>query len=179
MAVPTTQEIIERGWVSAYLIGNNNSLGALFGSRIAAPGSMLTITMVTYGLKWGYDGGAQTSAALKNVGNYLIWLMGAFGQQAEAIISGGGGGSVIPGGGVTNIYPFVITSSDFESDGVSYNNTAIVGDNITLFINEYNQQWIYAGAGNFSYTATGIIITIPGFDANVNSWTIQVQKLNS
>ncbi len=179
MAIPTTAQIIERGWVSAYLIGNNNSLGALYGARIAAPGSMLTITMVTYGLMWGYSGGAQTSADLKNVGNYLIWLCGIFGQQAQGIIDGGGGGSVIPGGGTTNIYPFIITSGDFEPDGISYDNPDIIGDNISLFINEYSQQWLVAGSGTFSYTSTGIIMNIPGFDANVNTWTIMVQKLNS
>lgn len=182
MAIPTIAETINIGRVSGYLAANDNALGALFGTRKAAPGSALTITMVTYGLDWGNAGGAQTSASLRNVANYLIWLCGQYGQQAQNILSISGGGSVIPGGGGsggTSIYPFIITSADFEPDGISYDNPDIVGDNLTIFINEYTQQWLVASSSTFSYTATGIIINIPDFNANINSWTIMIQKLNS
>lgn len=182
MAIPTIAQTIVRGQISGYLAGNDNSLGVLFGARKAAPGSILTITMVTYGLMWGYQGGAQTDKSLREVANYLIWLCGQYGNQAQNISQGAGGGSVVPGGGGSggaSIYPFIITSSDFEPDGISYNNPDIVGDNITLFINEYTQQWLVASGATFSYTPTGIIMNIAGFDSNVNSWTILIQKLNS
>ncbi|MGL5130960.1 MAG: hypothetical protein ACRC78_00460, partial [Planktothrix sp.] len=80
-----------------YLAGNNNSAGQLFGPRLSAPGSMVSIAMVTDGLRWANDGGAQTDASLRSTANYLIWLCGIYGQQAEYISQGAGGGTVIPG----------------------------------------------------------------------------------
>lgn len=181
MAIPTIAQTIVRGDISTYLIGNANSTGSLFGGKKASPFSMVSIAMVTDALRWGSDGGAQTDASLRSVANYLIWLCGAYGLEAEAISGGAGGGTVIPGGGSTGstIYPFMITSGDFEADGVSYNNAGIVGDNLSIFINEYSQQWLQASGTTFAYTATGIEILIPGFDANVDSYTIMIQKLNS
>ena len=76
-----------------------------------------------------------------------------------------------------SIYPFVITSADFEADGVSYNNPNIVGDNLELFPNQLNQQFWYAGQGLFVYTSTGIRITYAGFDANTQDWTIRIDQV--
>lgn len=99
MSIPSVAQTITRGKISAYLAGNDNSEGTLFGSRKASPGSIITITMVTNALSWGYDGGAQTAASLRSTANYLIWLCGQYGNEAEYISQGAGGGSVIPGGG--------------------------------------------------------------------------------
>ncbi len=109
---------------------------------------------------------------------YLYALCGIYAQQAKNI--SGTGGSVAPiNPGSEGLYPFFIYSNNFESDGVSYNNEDILGDNITLFINEYSQQWILSGAETFSYTSTGIIINLAGFDATTQSYTIMVQKINN
>ncbi len=181
MSIATIQQTIDRGNVSIYLAGNNNAKGSLFGARIASPTSPITIAMVTDALDWGYDGGAQTDESLRAMANYLTWLIGVYGQQAEAILQGSGGGTVVPGGGGTasSVYPIYIISADFEANGTSYNNSNIVGDNLIIFINEYSQQWLVASGTTFAYTATGINILIPGFDANTQSWSMVIEKFNN
>jgi len=176
MAIATIPQAIARGDISIYLSTIDNAKGSLFTSRRANPTSPVTIAMVTDALRWGYEGGAQTDTSLREVANYLIWLVGKYGQQAEAIINGGsgGGGSVIPT--PTGIqYPFYIHSSDFESDGVTYLNSNIAGVNLALFINEYTQQF-FPGT-DFTYVAGGgFTITAGGFDANNFDYTIRVER---
>lgn len=76
-----------------------------------------------------------------------------------------------------SIYPFTITSADFEADGVSYNNAQIINDNICLFINNYSSNVLYSPT-DFVFTATGIEIIDDGFNANTFDYTILIQKLN-
>lgn len=100
MPIATISEAIERGQISIYLSANENSRGNLFGRKIAAPKSPVTIAMVTDALNWGSS--SQSEQDVRQMGNYLIWLVGKYGQQAQYIIdSSSGGGSVIPGGGIT------------------------------------------------------------------------------
>lgn len=180
MAIATIPQAISRGDVSMYLSANDNSKGALFSPRIASPISPVTIAMVTDALRWGYNDGvlAQTEQSLREVANYLIWLTGMYGQQAEAILGGQGGGSVVPGGGgATNIYPFFITSANFESDGQTYLDSRIVGDTLSIFIDEYTQQF-FLSPSNFEYIpAGGIKIISPGFDASSFDYTIRIEKI--
>jgi len=119
MAIATISEVIERGEVSIYLSGNDNSKGAMFGSRRAAPGSQVTIAMITDALNWGNAGGAQSAEDLRQMANYLTWLIGRYGQQAEYILEGSGGGAVIPGGGGTLATPlyFYVSASSFVATG--------------------------------------------------------------
>lgn len=176
-ALPTISETIDIADLSLGYCANYNSDGALYGARLA-PRSPVTIAIVTDALRWANDGGAESVTDLREIANYLIWLIGRFGMEAKATISGGGGGgSVVPATGA-NIYPFIITSANFESDGVSYNDSRIIGDNLSLFIDEYNQQWLTAPT-YFVYTATGFRIIADGFNANDNNYTIMVQKLRS
>lgn len=174
--MPTNLVILQNAPISCVLAGSDVAKGSLFGQRLDT--MLHTKIYVTYkiikkiyDLDNNYSG--MTAACL-----YLWELMGKYGIMAQYYTSGGG--SVAPPTpGTENIYPFKIVSSDFESDGVSYNNPRIVGDIIELFINEYSNQFIYEGADTFSYTPTGIIMNIEGFNANVNSWTIRIDKLNS
>lgn len=128
-------------------------------------------------IQWAYDAD-PTDESLISTTTELIRLCGKYYLQANAALNGGG---VIPTPitPTENIYPFIITSENFASDGVSYDNSEIVGDTLSLFVNEYSQQWLVEGDTTFSYTSTGIIMNIPGFDANSQEWTIMVQKLNS
>lgn len=87
----------------------------------------------------------------------------------------GGGTSVMP---ASSVYPLFITSANFEPDGVSYNNQAIVGDELSLFVNNFASNILYA-PDDFVYTATGIQIVALGFDANTFNYKIQIQKINS
>jgi hypothetical protein len=85
MAIATPSQAIAQGDIALYLIGNDNSAGNLFGRRIAAPGSMVSVAMVTDALRWGYNGGAQTANNLQAMANYLVWLIGKWGQDAQYI----------------------------------------------------------------------------------------------
>lgn len=166
MAIATIQQAIDRGEVSVYLSANDNSKGLMWGHRVASPISMITIAMVTDALAWGNEGGAQSATDLRQMANYLVWLTGMYGQQAEAILDGSGGGSVVPGGGSSQFrYPLRVTGADFEADGITFNYAPIVGDNLMLFVSNYSQEWQFAPAF-FSYTSTGFVITVPGFNAN-------------
>lgn len=113
--------------------------------------------------------------SLTETSNYLYALCGRFGLLAQGI--GGGGGSISPVGGKA-IYPFIITSADFQSDGITYLNPDIVGDSLMIFINEWSQQWL-TSPDSFIYVAGGIQIVLLGFDANTASYTIVIQKRNN
>lgn len=166
MSIATIPQIIVRGDISTYLAANDNSKGALYGRRIAAPISPITIALITDALRWGYDGGAQTDQSLREVGNYVVWLTGKYGQEAQAISEGQGGGSVIPGGGSgIAIFPIRVTGANFESDGVSLNDPRLVGVNLTLFVDQYANNNLFS-PDFFVYTATGIQIIADGFNAN-------------
>lgn len=182
MSIATIPQAISRGDVSIYLCGNDNSIGSVFGGRKAAPGSTVSIAMVTDALRWGYNDGdnSQTEASIRETANYLVWLSGRYGQQAQAILEGSGGGSVIPGGGGNlngDLFPLVITGLDFESDGVTYINPAIVARNIMLWVSGYDQEWQIAPTF-FVYTDTGFKIVADEFDAN-NFLFIRIDKYNS
>lgn len=177
MAVlPTIQQVIDRGYASISLAANYNANRKLWVGQSLTPVSPLTILLVTEALQWGYEGGAQTEQSLRSTSNYLIWLTGMFGNQAAELIAGGGGGSITPIPPSSAIqFPFYITSSDFQPDGVTYVNSKLVGFNIALFINEYTQQF-FPGT-DFTYLPTGgFTITAPGFDANNFQYTIRVEQ---
>lgn len=138
---------------------------------------------IGYNVDFSRSGIMQNTTNPGDGGTYYGWnnVTGLFelfngaaqdGELFRIMVDAGGSGSVIP----TQTYPFIITSADFEPDGITYNNPAIVGDQLMLFITGYNQEWQFAPT-SFSYTATGIQIDIPGFDA-ANYGNIIIQKIN-
>ena len=100
MPIATISQAVARGKLSIGYSGNNNARGSLFGRRLASnpPISPVTIAMVTDALEWGI--GAQTDENQRHVCNYLIWLIGMYGMEAQARLGDtSGGGSITPGGG--------------------------------------------------------------------------------
>lgn len=171
MAIATTDEAILRGKISEYLSANDNSNGQLFGGRIASPFSALTITIVTDALDWGNYAG-QNAITLREITNYLIWLIGAYGQEAQAILNGGGGGTVIPippAGGV--ITPITISGSDFANT-TDWDYAQYAGKEFTVFSNgiarylTFGSEWIY--------TTGGFTILMPGFDSALMDYTMVI-----
>lgn len=77
---------------------------------------------------------------------------------------------------VASIYPFVITSADFEADGVTYLNADMDTSGIFLQANNTPNPFLFA-PNDFIYVVGGIQITVPGFDANTFDYTIVVNKL--
>lgn len=148
------------------------------GSR-SDPDLHMKIYIERKSLEWQYDQDpTDADGILFGQGNYVYALL--FPYLFEVQQSTGGGGTpvppITPPVAVINVYPIYITSSDFGSDGVSYDNANIVGDNLIIFPNELSQGWLGAGPTSFSYSATGLIINIPGFDANTQDWHITIQK---
>jgi len=167
MANPTISETIQYGDISTYLIGNDNSAGNLFGKRLSAPGSMVSVAMITDALRWGNDGGAQTAQDLRAMANYLIWLIGMYGQQAQSILQGGGGGSVIPivpGGSRGNYYVINTEATSTDPDDGSptvgsyvYQDSRLVGATQLYFI-VVNSMMETIASGAFTFDSeTGTI----------------------
>lgn len=121
MPIATTAQAILWGDISIYLAANDNANGAIFGRRITSPSSPITIAMVTDALRWGSATGAQTAISVREVTNYLIWLEGKYGQEAQYIAEGGGGGSVIPvnPGAIPSRLDFIVSDSTPVSTGQS------------------------------------------------------------
>lgn len=173
----TTPQIISIAKISEYLSANEIGRGSLFGKKLDERHPRLLYTE-RKSLEWMYSN-EPTDDSLLEVGNYVYALCGKYGLQAQKILELTGGGQVVLGGR-TNIYPIYITSIDFEPDGITYNNPYILReDELTIFVNEYSQQWLVEGAETFEHTEDGIVMNIPGFDASVNSWTILIDKINS
>ena len=118
-ALLSISDMILIGRVSIYLSSNNNSKGALFGKRLSSPFSPIQIATVTDALKWQYEGD-PTDDTLRGVADYLIWMCGSYGLQAQYIISGSGGGTVVPS---ANTRPsrldFVVSTSSIIPTGNS------------------------------------------------------------
>jgi hypothetical protein len=172
----TPQEILNIAKISLYLAQNDKSKGALYGQRLD-PDLGRKIYMEYESLQWLIDND-PSNANIGLIANYVYELSNAYTLEA-IIIAGGdtGGGSITPITPSEMIYPFVITGADFESDGITYNDSRIIGDELMLFITGFNQEWQFAPTF-FTYTSTGFIIVAPGFDAN-NFGNIIVQNLNS
>lgn len=168
-ALLTIPETIEVGKVSVYLAGNSNSLGALYGKRLAAPTSPVTIAMATDALIWGYEGNPADSG-LRSVANYLVWLCGRYSLEAQYIISGSGGGTVVPiGGNRYEWYSFVGSVGSGQDNSTTYVNSLFVG---ALMLNTFtlNGGALQTDPANFTFTsASGEIEWAPNkfFDGDV------------
>lgn len=173
--MPSTSDILILAPAASYLAANAIAKGQMFPRNKLNPILPQQIYAAYFILNKIYTLD-PTYSGLDSAAQYLWELMGRYGIAAQGITDSGG---VVPSPTPTNqgIYPFVITSADFESDGVSYNNPNIIGDNLELFPNQLNQQFWYAGQGFFIYTAIGIEIIYPGFDANTQSWTIRIDQV--
>lgn len=116
-ALLSISDTILIGRVSIYLSSINNSKGVLFGRRLSSPYSPVQISTVTDALRFQYDGD-PTDATLRGVADYLIWMCGSYGLQAQYIISGSGGGTVVPGGSTRPLpLDFIVSASSVFATG--------------------------------------------------------------
>ena len=116
-----------------------------------------------------------TDDTLELTANFLYTLLGIYGLKA--LIVDQQQGTISPPEPVPSatLFPFYIFSANFESDGVTYLNDRIAGVNISLFINQYTQQF-FPGT-EFTYVpGGGFTITAAGFDANNFDYTIRVER---
>jgi hypothetical protein len=148
--------------------------------------SVIITEFIGYNVNFSRNGVMQNTTSLGDGSTYYSWniVTGEF-----AISSPAGQGElfrIMPdaygvGGSSTIIddttFPFIVTSANFESDGVTLNDPRLVGKTVTLFVNNFSGNLLIQGT-DFTPTATGIVITAPGFDANNFNYTIQVNKIN-
>jgi len=72
-----------------------------------------------------------------------------------------------------NFNPIKVKNTDFAS-ATAYDNSIIVGRNIGIFLNQINR---YLEDEEWQFTATGINILIPDFDATSNVYTFFITFL--
>lgn len=115
-----------------------------------------------------FSGGvtAFTNEGAHGVADYLYWMCGKFGLEAQQILNiQTPGGTVMAGTiGTSPSFPILATAVDFEPDGVTYLNPALVGVNLMIYISNYNASWYNEGSGAFIHVGNGIKITLPGFN---------------
>lgn len=87
--------------------------------------------------------------------------------------AGGSGSSIVP----VLVFPFVVTSADFEADGVTLLDDRITGNSVYLLANNVPNPML-TEPNDFTYVAGGLEIILPGFDANTFDYTIVVNKIN-
>lgn len=116
-------------------------------------------------------------ANLQIAADYGYDLCGRWKLQAQAIVDGSSGGVVPPVVPGTSVLPLYLKSSDF-ADSTHYNNPDIVGLQLSLFVNEYTQQWLFM-PDDIVGTSTGINVLVPGFDALTTDYTMILMKVNT
>jgi hypothetical protein len=154
----TTAQRINIGRLSGLYASNELQAGKRNGGLLDRRLPYL-IYMVTEGLEWLYllD---PDSEDLEPIGHYLISICRhqLKAQAVLAIATGGQVAAIDNSADEDDIYPIYVTESELTEDG-DYINPSIVGDNLIVFFNGNNQNFLVAGGG-FEYTATGIRITM-------------------
>jgi hypothetical protein len=74
-------------------------------------------------------------------------------------------------------WPIVVNSANFEVDGVTLNDSRIVGNQVMIFVTGFSSEQQFSGTF-FDYTSTGIVIIWPEFNA-ANFGNIIIQKFYS
>lgn len=163
-AQPTIVETIEYADVSIGLCANDNSKGALFGKRKTAPSSPVTQAIVTDALRWAYEGGAVAAADLRQMANYLFWLINPYQLTSQNLINGGGGGSVVPSGASRpEPLDFIVSASSPIPTGASgLTIAAYIGWNLNFDRGGIAQNTTNVGDGSSYY----------GWDRDTGTFTL-------
>jgi len=177
--MPTNAEILSLAPGAGYLAANAKSKSVLFPNfgrlNPILPQQIYALYFVIkkiYDLNPNYSG--MTAACL-----YLWEIMGRYGLAAQGI-AGGGGSVPSPTPPARITFPLYIfggtTGSSFESDGITYLNPYLFGLQIAIFPDQYSQQFLLAGDDTFTVNTSGLVMNIPGFDANTQTWVIRVEQ---
>jgi len=170
--MPTPAVTIQIGQISTVLASADVAKGNLFGKRID-PQLPVILYVETDILNAIYTADS-TWEDLQEVADYVYALCGRYTAKALNIINGGGGG-VSPSPTPIQYYPIYITQANFTTS-TFYPNTNIFGNNILIFVNEYNR---YLLASEFTVSSTGITITEANFNASVNDYNLVIEKVYS
>lgn len=161
MAQLSILDTIKIGKMSIPISDNYRASGSLFGVKLSFTAPE-TIALVTDALKWQYEGD-PTESTLRGVANYLIWLCGTFGSQAQYAISGTTGGSIVPIMGVPNPIEFVVDATSYIPDGDSTKIIpSFIGYNLLFVRGNLTQSTINTGGSYFTWNkSTGAFFCYP------------------
>ena len=171
----TIEQIIAVGDVSIYLSSNDNSKGALFGKRLAAPVSPVEIAMYTGALRWGDESDGHdvdNTVLLRQSANYCLWNYGKYGQEAQYIISGSGGGTDQPSSPAFRPLPldFIVSASSIFATGSTGGTIPqFAGWNLDFDRNNIPQNTTDRGDGSSFYTwnrTTATVFFSPALNAD-------------
>lgn len=170
--MPTVANTINIMKVSQYLASAKVAKGALYGPKEDPRFPLMLYTERRFLEKiYDYD---NNYTDIQVVSDYCYALCWAYAAQAEYILSIASGGSVSP---VTpaQAFPIYITEADFTTD-TFYPNTRIFGNPIIIFLNEINRYLI--PNTEFTVDATGVTITLAGFDATLYTYNLVIEKIS-
>lgn len=173
--MPTNAIILATAPAACVLAGNAISEGSsLFGKRID-PLLDQKIYATYFIIKKIYDNDPNY-AGMDVACQYLWELMGQYGVRGRAYT--GGGGMVAPST-TQSSFPIYVTSSDF-TDATNYDNPALLGQSIMIFMNEIN-RYLYPpqhSTPEFEMTGTGVNILLDGFDAQTNDYNLVIERVS-
>lgn len=168
----TTLQIINIAKITQYLNKTDVAKGVLYGQR-KAPTSAELIYMERKAIEWMY-GADPSNSTLVSTGNYVYKLCKK-NMQALAILNAGSGGG-IPSITQTQGFPIYITQDNFTT-ATFYPNTNLYGNNIMVFVNEYNRYLL--PTTEFTVSSTGLTITEANFNATTTDYNIVIEKVYS
>lgn len=171
-AQPTPSETIDYADLAIGLCANDNSKGALWGKRKTAPSSPVTQAIVTDALRWSLAGGATTAVELRQMANYLLWLINPYGITAQYLIDNSSGGGTVTPGTATRPDPldFIVSASSVIVTGATGATiAAFVGWNLQFDRGGITQNTTNVGDGSSYYgwvRATGVFSCSPALQAD-------------
>lgn len=176
--MPTIAEIIGISKVSQWLSTTAIIRGGLYGNGLdlQLPRKLYCIRKnVEYRyVQEDIAGGETPSQELVSVSNKLYSLCYAVNEATNIFNNGTGGGSVTPAS--PQQFPIYITQDNFTT-ATLYPNTNLFGNNIAVFLNEF--QRYLDPATEFEVLTTGLNITASGFDALSFTYTLVIEKVYS
>jgi len=129
------------------------------------------IECIRKSIQYRYDR-TPNDATLEETSNYLLAICALVYLPASIIAATStGGGSTSIGG--RQAFPIYITKANFTT-ATFYPNTNISGNNILIF---YNQIPRYLLPDEFTISAAGITIDMPGFDATTQEIDLVIEKV--
>lgn len=138
----------------------------------------MKIMILKKGVKWAYE----QSATYENLGetaNFLYAMLDKYGILATNAInlsSPVDGGPVIEIVGEVSDFPIYITQDAFTT-ATFYPDTRLYGNSLRIHFNQLNR---FLSDGEYTVDATGLTVTLAGFDATdpENLYEITIWKIN-
>jgi len=171
--MPTVALTIQIAEVSQLLASADVAKGSLFPQKVD-PRLPIMLYVENEPLKKIYNAD-NSYEGLQQIADYVYALCGKYASKATAIVNGGSGGGSVTPVTPTQSYPIYITQANFTT-ATFYPNTNIFGNSIIIYLNEIN-RYLIPGT-EFTVDATGVTITLGGFDASLYTYNLVIEKVS-